>query len=48
MMMMKKMMMMIPNRSSDVDPAGSGNDVDVPPRFQRGRAPLAPTDTPKL
>ncbi|XP_056287743.1 popeye domain-containing 2 isoform X2 [Pseudoliparis swirei] len=34
---------------SDPDlPTGSGNDVDVPPRFQRGRAPLAPTDTPKL
>ncbi|XP_034418300.1 popeye domain-containing 2 isoform X2 [Cyclopterus lumpus] len=35
--------------ASDPDlPTGSGKDVAVPPRFQRGRAPLAPTDTPKL
>lgn len=37
-----------PNRSFDVDSAGGDSDGDLPPRFQRGRAPLAPTDTPKL
>ncbi|XP_068428582.1 popeye domain-containing 2 isoform X2 [Clinocottus analis] len=35
--------------ASDPDlPTGSDDDVAPPPRFQRGRAPLAPTDTPKL
>ncbi|KAM6955299.1 popeye domain-containing 2 isoform 2-T2 [Lycodopsis pacificus] len=35
--------------ASDPDlPTGSDGDGDRPPRFQRGRAPLAPTDTPKL
>ncbi|XP_069569528.1 popeye domain-containing 2 isoform X2 [Brachyistius frenatus] len=29
-------------------PSGGDGDVNLPPRFQRGRAPLAPTDTPKL
>ncbi|GLD56629.1 popeye domain-containing protein 2 isoform X2 [Lates japonicus] len=29
-------------------PSGGHGDRDLPPRFQRGRAPLAPTDTPKL
>ncbi|KAI3356047.1 hypothetical protein L3Q82_017317 [Scortum barcoo] len=33
--------------SSRVGPAGDG-DGNIPPRFKRGRAPLAPTDTPKL
>ncbi|XP_040003800.1 popeye domain-containing 2 isoform X2 [Xiphias gladius] len=28
--------------------SGGDSDGDLPPRFQRGRAPLAPTDTPKL
>ncbi|XP_054471460.1 popeye domain-containing 2 [Anoplopoma fimbria] len=35
--------------ASDPDlPTDSDSDGDLPPRFQRGRAPLAPTDTPKL
>lgn len=38
----------IPNLSFDVDSAGGDSDRTLPPRFQRGRAPLAPTDTPKL
>ncbi|KAM7380124.1 hypothetical protein PAMP_003439 [Pampus punctatissimus] len=29
-------------------PSGGDSDGNLPPRFQRGRAPLAPTDTPKL
>ncbi|XP_030285128.1 popeye domain-containing 2 isoform X2 [Sparus aurata] len=29
-------------------PSGGDSDRTLPPRFQRGRAPLAPTDTPKL
>ncbi|XP_029386227.1 popeye domain-containing 2 isoform X2 [Echeneis naucrates] len=29
-------------------PTGGDGDGDLPPRFKRGRAPLAPTDTPKL
>ncbi|XP_044072068.1 popeye domain-containing 2 isoform X2 [Siniperca chuatsi] len=29
-------------------PTGGDSDGNLPPRFQRGRAPLAPTDTPKL
>ncbi|XP_054887402.1 popeye domain-containing 2 isoform X2 [Poeciliopsis prolifica] len=29
-------------------PSGSDGDGNLPPRFQRRRAPLAPTDTPKL
>lgn len=29
-------------------PIGGDSDGSLPPRFQRGRAPLAPTDTPKL
>ncbi|XP_074550576.1 popeye domain-containing 2 [Halichoeres trimaculatus] len=29
-------------------PSGDNSDANLPPRFQRGRAPLAPTDTPKL
>ncbi|XP_037645991.1 popeye domain-containing 2 [Sebastes umbrosus] len=29
-------------------PTGGDSDGDLPPRFKRGRAPLAPTDTPKL
>nr|XP_020441932.1 popeye domain-containing protein 2 isoform X2 [Monopterus albus] len=29
-------------------PSGGDSDGNVLPRFQRGRAPLAPTDTPKL
>ncbi|KAM4558131.1 popeye domain-containing 2 isoform 2-T2 [Odontesthes bonariensis] len=29
-------------------PSGGDADGNLPPRFRRGRAPLAPTDTPKL
>ncbi|XP_034042203.1 popeye domain-containing 2 isoform X2 [Thalassophryne amazonica] len=33
----------------DMDlPSGGDGDVNLPPRFRRGRAPLAPTDTPQL
>ncbi|XP_058479127.1 popeye domain-containing 2 isoform X2 [Solea solea] len=28
--------------------SGGDSERNIPPRFQRGRAPLAPTDTPKL
>ncbi|XP_076027799.1 popeye domain-containing 2 isoform X2 [Genypterus blacodes] len=35
--------------ASDMElPSEDDSDGDVPPRFLRGRAPLAPTDTPKL
>ncbi|KAM9851137.1 popeye domain-containing 2 isoform 2-T2 [Aulostomus maculatus] len=35
--------------ASDLElPSGGDGDGNVPPRFLRGRAPLAPTDTPKL
>ncbi|XP_056145758.1 popeye domain-containing 2 [Lampris incognitus] len=38
-----------PPWASDIEfPSGGDNNGSVPPRFQRGRAPLAPTDTPRL
>ncbi|XP_029981669.1 popeye domain-containing 2 isoform X2 [Sphaeramia orbicularis] len=35
--------------ASDMElPSGGESDRNIPPRFLRGRAPLAPTETPKL
>lgn len=38
----------IPNSNLNVDLAGEDSGGNLPPRFLRVRAPLAPTDTPKL
>lgn len=38
----------ISNSTLNVDLAGGDGGVNLPPRFLRVRAPLAPTDTPKL